>query len=60
MHSIRHRLAAGTLFFTLITLAAPAAAQSGAGTFPNRPVTIIVPFAPGGAVDLETVGCDRL
>jgi len=52
MQTTRHRLAAGALSFMLLGMAAPAAAQS-AGAFPTRPVTIIVPFAPGGAVDLE-------
>jgi tripartite-type tricarboxylate transporter receptor subunit TctC len=32
-------------------LAAPALAQAG---FPSRPVTIIVPFAPGGSTDVVT------
>ena len=53
MQTIRHRLAAGALSFMLLGMAATSMAQSGAGAFPTRPVTVIVPFAPGGAVDLE-------
>jgi tripartite-type tricarboxylate transporter receptor subunit TctC len=37
------------LFFALDALATPAAL---AQTYPNRPIRVIVPFPPGGAVDL--------
>lgn len=40
---------------TLLTLALTALAYSGAvmaDTFPNKPVTVIVPFDPGGGIDV--------
>src|SRR5256885_13999055 len=37
----------GTLFFLL----GAAASAQDAGNYPNRPVMMIVPFAPGGASD---------
>lgn len=45
------RLALGTLA-SLLLMPAAIAAQSDAGSFPNRPVRIIVGFAPGGGSDI--------
>jgi tripartite-type tricarboxylate transporter receptor subunit TctC len=36
----------------LAGLAAPAVARAQSGPWPNRPVRIIVPYAPGGASDI--------
>lgn len=48
----RHVLAAVAAAATVPLAAAPARAQGGA--FPQRPVTVIVPFAAGGPTDLIT------
>ena len=44
-----------TLFFSVVALAlsAPAFSQNIA-SYPSRPVRVIVPFAPGGGLDIST------
>ena len=46
----RRPVLAAALLAATLGLAAPAAAQ-GAGDYPTGPITMIVPFAPGGASD---------
>ena len=46
---ITRRIVLATLAATLCASALPAFAQSG---FPNKPVTLIVPFPPGGPIDV--------
>ena len=36
----------------LLAAVAPAQAQAQAQTWPSRPITMVIPFAPGGAVDV--------
>ena len=42
---------AGALTFLALLLALPAQAQSPVGTYPNRPIKVIVPFVAGGPAD---------
>lgn len=58
----RRRLAHGlAAVFALAALAPCALTGSAAAAFPDRPITIVVPFAPGGANDLVArVLADRL
>lgn len=46
-------LGAGILL-TAVIASLPAVAQGQADSFPGKPITIIVPFGPGGAADTDT------
>lgn len=43
-----------TLCLAALPLLAPAAQAQGGGNWPARPVTIILPFTPGGGTDIAT------
>src|SRR5262245_23943036 len=51
---MRHRLLILTaaLLMAALGICAPAQAQSPAQSWPDRPVKLILPYAPGGATDL--------
>jgi tripartite-type tricarboxylate transporter receptor subunit TctC len=52
--ALPQRMGTGTtaaLGCALLLLLGPAAAAQDAGNYPNRPIMMIVPFAPGGASD---------
>lgn len=42
------------MLFAIFPMAATAVAQSTGAPYPAKPITVIVPFAAGGPVDLET------
>ena len=52
MTSITRRMFAGLTLAGLALASTSALAQDAAATYPNKPVTIIVPFPPGGTTDV--------
>jgi tripartite-type tricarboxylate transporter receptor subunit TctC len=50
----RSLILAATLGATLATVATSGAQAQGADSWPSRPVTMVVPLAPGASVDIET------
>ena len=44
----------GVLVMALVSIVGPAPAHAQGETFPSKPVTIIVPFGPGGIIDVGT------
>lgn len=51
MNEIRRKLMVRTAAFSASVLTAPFA-QSQSGKFPHKPITLVVPFAPGGNIDI--------
>jgi tripartite-type tricarboxylate transporter receptor subunit TctC len=52
-HDAAHqRYRRATLIAALTSMAAPAFAQGDAADYPHKPIKIIVPFAPGGSVEV--------
>jgi tripartite-type tricarboxylate transporter receptor subunit TctC len=52
VRSLREAFRAAVLGAAVILAVTPAAAQSPADKYPEKPIKIIVPFAPGGSVDI--------
>jgi tripartite-type tricarboxylate transporter receptor subunit TctC len=51
-HTVSRAAARAAALAAALCVALPMAAQAQAQAFPNRPITIVVPASPGGAIDI--------